>query len=99
MNSNRLASLVLLACFLVTWQSAARNVRSAEKVTPHHLVGHEDAALLLRVQDVIDDWDPRKLENPLVITSRARDAAGNEKLKKQLRRPDLAEFIADIDAV
>ena len=31
-----------------------------------HLVGHEDALLLQRVQDVIDDWDPRRLVNPVM---------------------------------
>lgn len=77
-----------------------------EKVAPHHLVGHEEAPLLRRVQKVIDDWDPRKLENPLVVTSEAKVPVvvkGKDDTKivprKQLRRPDLAEFIADVDAV
>ncbi len=82
----------------------------AADVHPHHLVGHEEAELLLRIQDVIDDWDPRKLENPLVETSRSTefvwepDKDGKPKqvekqvIRKQLRRSDLAEFIADVDA-
>lgn len=70
-----------------------------EAVTPHHLVGHEELELLDRAQDVIDDWDSRKLENPLVVTSQSVDGDGRPVIRKQLRRSDLAEFIADIDAV
>jgi len=72
-----------------------------ERVPPNlaiHLVGHEDSALLLRIQDVIDDWDPRRLVNPLVEVSQARDAGGQLVERRQLKRPDLAEFIADVDA-
>lgn len=67
---------------------------------PHaiHLVGHEDAALLARVQEVIDDWDPRKLVNPYVETVLSRDANGAMTQRKTLRRSDLAEFIADVEA-
>ena len=67
---------------------------------PHaiHLVGHEDIALLARVQEVIDDWDPRKLVNPYVETVSSHDANGKITKRKILRRPDLAEFIADVDA-
>lgn len=67
---------------------------------PHaiHLVGHEDVALLARVQEVIDDWDPRKLVNPYVETVTSRDSSGKMTKRKVLRRPDLAEFIADVDA-
>ena len=70
----------------------------AQDVAPHHLVGHEESALLLRIQALIDDWDPRKLENPLVATSHAIGPDGKRITKKQLRRKDLAEFIADVDA-
>ncbi len=70
-----------------------------EKTTPVHLVGHEDHELLARVQDLIDDWDPRKLVNPLAVTTRRqRLEDGRIQLEKQLLRPDLAEFIADVDA-
>lgn len=64
-----------------------------------HLVGHEDTALLQRVQDLIDDWDPRKLVNPYVQTVYSEgDKPGLMTRRKVLRRPDLAEFIADVEA-
>lgn len=70
----------------------------AEGDVPHHLVGHEEAELLLRIQDVIDDWDPRKLQNPLVVTARANGPDGQPKTTRQLRRSDLGQFIADVEA-
>jgi cytochrome c peroxidase len=69
-----------------------------ERPTPTHLVGHEEIALLERVQDVIDDWDPREFRNPYVETSEAIDENGRPIIRKNLRRPDLAEFIADPQA-
>jgi cytochrome c peroxidase len=82
----------LLAC------SICQNIQADEPVTPVHLVGHEDAALLDRVQDLIDDWDPRKLTNPVVETTQVQQADGTFRNRKQLKRSDLAEFIADVEA-
>lgn len=70
----------------------------ADGVSPVHLVGHEDAAALSRVRDLINVWDPRKLVDPLVLTSESRNPAGEIEQRKHLRREDLAEFIADVDA-
>ncbi len=56
------------------------------------------SGLLLRVQDVIDNWDPRKLVNPYVETSSVTTPDGQRRVSKQLKRPDLAEFIADVEA-
>jgi hypothetical protein len=69
-----------------------------ESLPPHHLVGHEELGLLDRVQELIDDWDPRKLDNPLVVTSHSKNAEGKLVIRKQLRRSDLTPFIADIEA-
>ena len=66
-------------------------------VGPVHLVGHEETALLQRVQDLIDDWDPRKLTNPYVKTH-VRQLPSGKVVEKLLKRPDLAEFIADVEA-
>jgi hypothetical protein len=78
-------------------------VQAADTSSPVHLVGHEEAELLRRVQDLIDDWDPRKLTNPLVRDSESKDvtvraSSGPIVARRQLRRPDLAEFIADVEA-
>lgn len=70
----------------------------AEPVTPMHLVGHEDIALLDRVQDLIDDWDPRKLVNPIFETVDVRLSDGTIQTRKVLKRADLGEFIADVEA-
>jgi cytochrome c peroxidase len=80
--------------------SAAQGVPSSREPAPSavHLVGHEDDVLLRRVQDVIDDWDPRKLRNPYVDTLAPRDRSRNEPAKKSPRRRDLGDFIADFDA-
>ncbi|MDG3002409.1 hypothetical protein [Paludisphaera mucosa] len=77
---------------------AADDVRSEPPPSAVHLVGHEDAALLRRVQDLLDDWDPRKLQNPYVTTVAEPDPARKLPGGKALRRPDLAEFIADVEA-
>lgn len=90
---------ISLISLSICWLSINAPSFGEEVVTPHHLVGHEEAPLLQRVQDVIDDWDPRKLVNPLVVTSEAQNANGKLVVRKQLRRPDLAQFIADVDAV
>ncbi|WP_337177231.1 cytochrome c peroxidase [Paludisphaera sp.] len=73
--------------------------RPSEPGSGHpHLVGHEDAELLRRVQQVIDDHDPRKLRNPYVETVDDGDPAAGRWSRHALRRPDLTEFIADVDA-
>ncbi len=119
-SRKRLQISVKVICFagvILAAVIAARWNLQAQEVHPPHLVGHEEAELLLRIQDVIDDWDPRKLENPLVVTSRSeetvyvKDQDGKVVIKngqpetvktlvtrKQLKRSDLAEFIADVDA-
>ena len=74
--------------------SAAEDRPSA----PTHLVGEEDAALLARVQDVIDDWDPRRLRNPYVVRAPGVAPDGSRMERSELRRKDLAEFIADVEA-
>ena len=77
--------------------SAARAQAPTEKVrekTEHaHLVGHEDALLLKRIEDAIAEWDPRNLTSPYLKVINT-----NAGKKYALRRPDLAEFIADPDA-
>ncbi len=52
----------------------------AQSISATHLVGHEEAALLLRVQDVIDNWDPRKLVNPYVETSSVTTPDGQRRV-------------------
>ncbi len=100
---SRVLSILASSALILCWWSAC-GVSSVtaqvmeEKPRAIHLVGHEDVALLARVQDVIDDWDPRKLVNPYVETVTSRDANGKITKRKVLRRPDLAEFIADVDA-
>lgn len=65
-----------------------------QKKTEHaHLVGHEDALLLKRIEDAIAEWDPRNLTSPYLKEINTKDGK-----KYALRRPDLAEFIADPDA-
>ena len=72
-----------------------------------HLVGHEDALLLQRVQDVIDDWDPRRLVDPVLQRiapdpgdSSAAGAGASVPVRSRdaLKRADLAQFIADPEA-
>ena len=86
---------MFVACASVSLCCAADETRP----TAVHLVGHEDTALLQRVQDLIDDWDPRKLVNPYAKSvSMQGDTRGSMVTRKVLRREDLAEFIADVDA-
>ena len=68
-----------------------------DHVVPH-LVGEEDYATLSRVQEVIDDWNPRRLRNPYVETAPGVDAAGRPVARRVIRRRDLAAFIADVEA-
>lgn len=110
MKSTRFRKCHILVCVIVglgTIHGLAKPCCGQEVVKPHHLVGHEEAPLLRRVQDVIDDWDPRKLVNPLVVTSESTvsEKGADDKVvtkivvRKQLRRPDLAQFVADVEAV
>lgn len=94
-----MVSLAALSSQAQTAEStiATNGVKPAQGVRPVHLVGHEDIELLDRVQDLIDDWDPRKLTNPIVETSQAIHQ-GRIVKRHQLKRPDLAEFIADVEA-
>lgn len=64
----------------------------------YHLVGHEDMALLARIQDVIDDWDPRRLENPYLAGLPERLPDGSERMRLVVKRRDLLEFVADAEA-
>jgi len=77
--------------------SAAETTTIDPRQRAVHLVGHEDTALLARVQDVIDDWDPRRLENPYLTGQPEKLADGTERMRLVVRRPDLLEFIADAD--
>ncbi|WZO98239.1 cytochrome c peroxidase [Isosphaeraceae bacterium EP7] len=98
------ATLVALATpalvYVYAPARAAQDAPSSREPTPSavHLVGHEDDVLLRRVQDVIDDWDPRKLRNPYVDTLAAQDRSKNQPARKSPRRRDLGDFIADFDA-
>lgn len=58
-----------------------------------HLVGHEEDPLLARIQNALDDWDPRAMTNPYLIRIKNAD---QESFK--VRRKDLLNFIADPDA-
>ena len=85
-----------LAAFLALCGAPARG--NAGEVAPAHLVGEEDTALLARVQDVIDDWDPRRLRNPYVARVPGMGPDGQPMERSELLRKDLAEFIADVEA-
>ncbi|TWU05688.1 cytochrome c peroxidase [Stieleria varia] len=98
-NMMFLVVVLVIACrLLVPAQVSFAADSTDEIVTPIHLVGHEDHELLDRVQDVIDDWDPRKLVNPVFKTTDVIDSSGDAVTRHQLLRPDLAEFIADVEA-
>ncbi len=87
---------VLTSLFALSFSSP--HIEAQELTHPAHLVGHEESELLLRVQELIDDWDPRKLENPLVETTTVRLPDGTVRVTKQLKRSDLTGFIADVEA-
>ncbi len=90
---------VFLLLLSLTARAAAVDVAPVEPLPPVHLVGHEDTPLLLRVQDVIDDWDPRKLRDPYAETVYHKTANGGWRKERLLRRPDLNEFVADVAAM
>ncbi len=96
--ANAPTAVSIIASFAVALATLCRSAHAQELAHPAHLVGHEESALLLRVQEVIDDWDPRKLENPYVETTRVVQPDGTIRVSKQLKRADLAAFIADVEA-
>lgn len=85
-------------------------VATAEVTRHAHLVGHEEAELMARIEEALKEWDPRHLKSPYlkeVETFRMvkkKNNEGEEEWVKvpvtryALRRPDLSEFIADPDA-
>jgi len=87
-----------LLCTLSVAPATGADVPREPPPAAVHLVGHEDAALLQRAQDVIDDWDPRKLQNPYVEAVVPAAPSQRRWGKKALRRKDLNEFIADVEA-
>ncbi|WP_199193265.1 cytochrome c peroxidase [Blastopirellula marina] len=87
-----------LATGLVFAQAPRVEVLEQLVVTPVHLVGHEDHELLADVQELIDDWDPRKLVNPTFVITSSPGQHGHPQVSGQLLRPDLAEFITDVEA-
>lgn len=100
--------LVGLLSFAGLSSSAYSQVQAIEdghkKDIHPHLVGHEDEILLGKIEDALADWDPRNLTSPYLkrvgtgaIATGGAPAAGKWP-KYALRRPDLAEFIADPDA-
>lgn len=84
------AMIPLTASFAMA-QSDAGSVR--EKTESAHLIGHEDELLLRRIEDALAEWDPRQLDSPYLKRINTQEGK-----KYALRRPDLAEFIADPDA-
>jgi cytochrome c peroxidase len=95
----RFRFMVFLTLLSLTARAVAVDVAPVDPPPPVHLVGHEDTPLLLRVQDVIDDWDPRKLRDPYAETVYHRLANGGWRKERLLRRPDLNEFVADVAAM
>ncbi|MFN7286820.1 MAG: hypothetical protein ACK5TY_01200, partial [Verrucomicrobiota bacterium] len=83
--------LLLLSLGHAAAQHPADQVRAATNKA--HLVGHEDEALLARIEAALAEWDPRNLTSPYV-----KEMQTDRGRKHALRRPDLAEFIADPDA-
>lgn len=90
---------VFLTLLSLTTQAVAVDVAPVKPLPPVHLVGHEDTPQLLRVQDVIDDWDPRKIRDPYAETVYHRVPQGGWRKERLLRRPDLNEFVADVAAM
>ncbi|MCY3013775.1 MAG: cytochrome C peroxidase [Planctomycetota bacterium] len=64
----------------------------------YHLVGEEDVQLLDRVQQVIDDWNSRRLVDPYVRHVESVDQDGKPMVQRLGVREDLNEFIADYAA-
>ncbi|HCP13800.1 MAG TPA: hypothetical protein DIT89_15810 [Planctomycetaceae bacterium] len=105
-------SLRIALSFMVAvdgqWQPLLADDRQVQgELQAVHLVGHEDAILLQRVQEVIDDWDPRRLVNPFlqrIETLPSRSLASDEGASTAvdsriaLKRTELAQFIADPEA-
>ncbi len=95
MKSNFLL-FTLFVTVSLPWTAPAQNSKAADSGKPDihpHLVGHEDEALLRRIEDALAEWDPRNLTSPYV-----REIHTESGKKHVLRRPDLSEFIADPDA-
>ncbi len=86
------------AVLALVWNSRELPAQETPTASPIHLVGHEDTALLARVHQVIDDWDPRKIRNPYVSRLESTGADGKVRMRGSLKREDLVEFIADVDA-
>ncbi|WP_165072699.1 cytochrome c peroxidase [Paludisphaera rhizosphaerae] len=106
-----LAAIAALAVARVPAQTPSEQPASSSKTTPSpqpragaresaptggHLVGHEEAELLRRIQELIDDFDPRKLVSPYVEAVQRDDKS--RPTKWVVKRPDLAQFIKDADA-
>jgi cytochrome c peroxidase len=66
---------------------AARDVEESA-----HLVGHENPLILKRIEDALQEWDPRFLDSPYI-----KRMYTDEGKRFALRRPDLAEFVTDVD--
>lgn len=66
---------------------AAREVEESS-----HLVGHENPILMKRIEDALQEWDPRYLDSPYL-----KRTYTDEGKRFALRRPDLAEFVTDVD--
>ncbi|MFN9464726.1 MAG: hypothetical protein ACK6B2_16095, partial [Planctomycetota bacterium] len=66
---------------------AAREVEESA-----HLVGHENPLLMKRIEDALQEWDPRYLDSPYI-----KRIYTDEGKRFALRRPDLAEFVTDVD--
>jgi cytochrome c peroxidase len=66
---------------------AAREVEESA-----HLVGHENPILMKKIEDALQEWDPRYLDSPYI-----KRIFTEEGKRFALRRPDLAEFVTDVD--
>ena len=63
---------------------AARDVEESA-----HLVGHENPLILKRIEDALQEWDPRFLDSPYI-----KRMYTDEGKRFALRRPDLARLRA-----
>ncbi len=90
-----LTAFWLTACAGATaWGQPPGSVAASEPApVVTHLVGHEDTALLKRVEEVLGDWDPRTLRDPYLDTIPAENGR-----RTVVRRRDLLQFIADPEA-